>query len=91
MFDSEMFDERMRDIYIRLIAVGKKNSDYPVFSQSFCTQCCNYRTVFSSWDGYNSIASGTVFIKPVSYPRDNIIFYFLCIKVVIQTRIYTYI
>ena len=60
-----MGNQRLGNIYVKLLALGQQDSDNPVFSQGFGAERRNNRAVLSSGNGDDGIASGTVKVKPV--------------------------
>ena len=80
VLDSQVLDEPVGIINIRLHPVGHGYANHPVHSQRLCTQRGTHAAVLATRNAQHGIAPFPVFFKPVPYPLYALVFYFYCVK-----------
>ena len=75
-----MRDQSPGHVYVKLLAFGEQNADHPFRSESLRAESRSHGAVFSPGYGHYGVAAGSVLIKPVSYPLNNIILNFFSVK-----------
>jgi hypothetical protein len=80
MTDAEMRNELLGVRDIALHTVRHKHAYNTVLAKRLYAECRNYARVLSARYTNNGITALTVYFKPITYPFDNALGYFLYAK-----------